>query len=641
MPVTDDVEPLFRQATELHRAGRVGEAEAMLRAIVAVNPDHAGTLFRLGMIEHRRGQLEEAQAFLLRASRIDAREPVYPYTLGLVLHDMREFRGAAASYREATRRRPDFAEAWNNMGLALQDGGNLGAAAEAMEQALAVRPGYESAAGNLANVRNAQGVALASEERVGESLARFREAWRLRPQSLGAAIRATLTLPAVYTSAEEIERARAGYARGLDELVAASPSFAALDRSALLEGITHSNFLLAYQGCDDRALQSRYGDFVVSLLERVAPEWTRALPRAPVAGRKIRVAFVSRFFFECTAGRYFKRWITALDHARFEIVVYSLAPNEDTLTAGIRAASDRFVATKGSSVGVVAEMIRDAAADVLVYPELGMDAPTFALAVLRLAPIQCAGWGHPVTSGLPTIDYFLSAAAMEPLDAQAQYRERLVLLDGIGTSYPRPKVPSAASRASLGLPEGRTLFLFPHSPFKIHPDTDALVARVLHADPRGTLVMFEGQNAAATQKVVARLRAAIGDDPARLVRLPVKEHDDYLRVNLACDAMLDARHWSGGNTTLDALACGLPVVTWPGESMRSRQSAGMLTLCGVPQLVARDGDEYAAIAARLIGDSAWRTEVGAAIGAGSSALFDRPEPIVALAEFLERVARAA
>jgi CRISPR-associated protein Csy1 len=635
-----DVDPLFRQATELYRAGRLGEAEAMLRAVIGVAPDHAGALYRLGIIEHRRGQLEEAQALLTRASTADTREPVYPYTLGLVLHDLKDFGPAAASYREATKRRPDFAEAWNNMGLALQDGNNLGAASEALEQALRVRPGYEAAIRNLANVRNAQGVALANEDRIDEAIARYREAWRMRPQSLGAAIRAALTLPAVHRSADEIETARAGYARGLDELVAALPSFAGLDHRATLEGLTHTNFLLAYQGRDDRALQSRYGDFAAALLARTAPDWVRPLPRLAVVGRKIRVAFVSRLFFECTAGLYFKRWITELDRTRFEIIVHSLAPREDRVTAEIRAASDRFVLT-AASVAVIAEMLREAAPDIIVYPELGMDAQTFALAALRLAPVQCAGFGHPVTTGLPTIDYFLSAAAIEPPNAQAQYRERLVLLDGLGTSYPRPNLPAPKSRAWLGLPEAGTLYLYPHSPFKIHPDSDALVARVLAADPAGTLVMFEGQNAAATRKVVERLRAAIGGDASRLVVLPVRSHDEYLRINLACDMLLDARHWSGGNTALDALACALPIIAWPGDTMRSRQTAAMLTLCGVPQLIARDAEDYVAIAARLAGDAAWRAEIKAVIAAGSDALFDRPEPIASFAQFLERAVGAS
>ena len=81
--------------------------------------------------------------------------------------------------------------------------------------------------------------------------------------------------------------------------------------------------------------------------------------------------------------------------------------------------------------------------------------------------------------------------------------------------------------------------------------------------------------------------------------LPQCSHDDYLRINAVCDAMLDTLRWSGGNTSLDALATGLPIVTLPGRFMRGRQSAGMLTLAGLGDQVASDDDDYVRIASRI------------------------------------------
>ena len=99
----------------------------------------------------------------------------------------------------------------------------------------------------------------------------------------------------------------------------------------------------------------------------------------------------------------------------------------------------------------------------------------------------------------------------------------------------------------------------------------------------------------------------------------------------------DARQlrWSGGNTSLDAIACALPVVTLPGAFMRARQSAAMLELVGVPELVARDADDYVAIAARLASDRAWRDDLSARIDRGAARLFDDPAPVEALAAALE------
>jgi CRISPR-associated protein Csy1 len=98
--------------------------------------------------------------------------------------------------------------------------------------------------------------------------------------------------------------------------------------------------------------------------------------------------------------------------------------------------------------------------------------------------------------------------------------------------------------------------------------------------------------------------------------------------------MLDTLHWSGGNTTLDALACGLPVVTLPGAFMRGRQSAAMLRAVGAGELIARDSDDYRGIAARVVGDRAFRLRMAQTIRGGLGELFDRPEPVRAFAELL-------
>lgn len=266
-----------------------------------------------------------------------------------------------------------------------------------------------------------------------------------------------------------------------------------------------------------------------------------------------------------------------------------------------------------------------------------MDATTFALASLRLAPVQCAGWGHPVTSGLPTIDAMFTAAPMEPDGADAHYRERLVRLPGLGTHYGRPARVARGQRTRFGLPDQATLFLFPQSLFKLHPDNDALVAEVL-GETGAHLVAFEGRHPRLTRAWRARLDRSLDARHVpreRVVVVPQVPHDDYLTIGAACDAMLDSVRWSGGNTSLDAIACSLPVVTLPGAYMRSRQSSAMLAQVGVPELVARDAADYVAIAARLAQDRAWRDELAERIDRGAARLFDDPAPVDAFAAALE------
>jgi predicted O-linked N-acetylglucosamine transferase (SPINDLY family) len=129
-----------------------------------------------------------------------------------------------------------------------------------------------------------------------------------------------------------------------------------------------------------------------------------------------------------------KGWIENLDLERFELVVFSLAGSGDGVTAFARARSDTFVSGPKSLHQWVESILKQNPA-ILIYPAVGLDEVTTQLASLRLAPVQMNAWGHPDTSGLPTIDYYLSADCFEPENAQENYSETLVRLPNLGNPY--------------------------------------------------------------------------------------------------------------------------------------------------------------------------------------------------------------
>ena len=73
--------------------------------------------------------------------------------------------------------------------------------------------------------------------------------------------------------------------------------------------------------------------------------------------------------------------------------------------------------------------------DILIYLDIGMNPKIQILSSLRLAPIQCNTWWHPVTSGFKYIDYFLSSELMENHNSQRHYTEKLINLPGLGIDY--------------------------------------------------------------------------------------------------------------------------------------------------------------------------------------------------------------
>ena len=689
-----------------HQSGNLAAAQASAARAIAVGGEKPGFLLLEGGVLHDRGDLAGAEDRFTRLVRMKPDWLAGHFELGRLHLDMGRPDLALADFQAATALDGKHVRAWNGVGMALQSLQRVDDAMRTFAFVLSLAPQDPMAHFNLARLynlksdpkralehaqvsarfnpghvetwlllgdlhrgqrefeparvayatavqtapqharaKNAYAELLAETGRYDEAKQVYRDVWAADPGSLKAALGANLLLPHVYTSIEHLEEVRRAYAGGLERLHEAAGGFRYPSPDRALADARWTNFYLAYQGRADRELQVRYGELMRGVLEPAMPQFFAPRPRRAPRER-IRVGFLSHFFFNCTAGRYFSSWITRLDRTRFESFVYYTHDWMADDSKAIAAACDTFRHLPGRPLFTLAQQVAGDDLDILVYPELGMHPDTFALANLRLAPVQCAGWGHPTTTGLGEIDWFISCADMEPADGADHYAERLALLPGLGTYYKTPSAAPQGTRADFGLPDDRTLYLVPQSLFKIHPDNDDLVARVLERDAHGVAVMFASNHDSVTQAFATRLARALRrrgvDLNERVLFLaPNLPHGAYLRLNELADVMLDTLHWSGGNTSLDALACGLPVVTLPGGLMRGRQSQAMLRTLGMAELIAADTEGYVAAATRLGGDAEERRVLSQRILARRGELFEREEPVRALQDFIERAAREA
>jgi predicted O-linked N-acetylglucosamine transferase (SPINDLY family) len=121
--------------------------------------------------------------------------------------------------------------------------------------------------------------------------------------------------------------------------------------------------------------------------------------------------------------------------------------------------------------------------------------------------------------------------------------------------------------------------------------------------------------------------------------LPRQDWDNYISLNLVSDVFLDTLGWSGCHTTLDAIACKLPVVTFPGEFMRGRQSYAILKRLEVTETIASDEEEYIEIAVRLGKDREWRSSIVEKISQRHEYLYDDKTCVAALEDFYQSVVR--
>jgi predicted O-linked N-acetylglucosamine transferase (SPINDLY family) len=365
----------------------------------------------------------------------------------------------------------------------------------------------------------------------------------------------------------------------------------------------------------------------------------------PGLGEPIRVGFLSSFFYSHSNWKIpLKGWLSGLDKRRFQVFGYHLDHTTDHETALAKGFCHRFVHDLPPVLDPWAKAIRADRLHVLVIPGIGLDALTHRLAALRLAPVQAASWGHPDTTGLPTIDHYLSSALMEPPDGDAHYTERLIRLPNLSIAYePLALAPAAVSRADIGVADDAIFYWCCQSLFKYLPRYDWVFPRIAAAVPEARFVFIKyNRGDAVTQIFRERLNAAFaaaGLDAARYcVFLPPMDMARFAGVGRLADVFLDSLGWSGCNSTLEALAGDLPVVTMAGDLMRGRHSAAILNMLGLPELIAETPDGFVELAIRLGRDPEARQGLRVRITRDKHRLYRDHAAIDGLARYLEDAA---
>ena len=649
----------------LEDAGRADDAERAYRAALAVAPGNSYALFNLGRLAYLRGQTGTA---LERLSEALSRKPDFAEA-HVVLANVHEALGddAAAVHglEAALRLRPDYEGALRNLALLCVklgdrcfDEGRLAEARAHYQHAATLQPALAAAHAGLGNVCIAElvpedavrhyrraleldarhvhvhvnlGNALVGLGRATEGRACYETALVLDPENVEARwCRAISTIPALRQSADELAHAREAFAAEI----------AALDRWFDPERTAQGHrvvglrqpFWLAYQEERNVELLRPYG----ALCARLMGAWPdrRPPPPGPRPAGRIRVGVVSRHLRHHSIWHALvKGWFEQLDRDRFELIAFFLGGEEDDQTALARSRAARFE-TGPRRMEQWVDAILANRPDALLYPEIGIDQMTLKLAAQRLAPLQATSWGHPETSALPTIDCYFSGEAFEPEGAEANYAEELISLPHLGC-HVRPETARPEVRLGpLGLDRSAPLLICPGTPFKYAPEHDALLVRIARELGPSRFVFFHHgmpELSDRLQRRIAAAFAAAGLDAAAHVRLlPWLSRSAFLGLMQQADVFLDTVGFSGFNTALQAIQCGLPVVTREGRFLRGRLASGILRRLGLHELVAQDEDRYVALATRLCRDAAYRGSLRVRMAAIQHVLFEDLAPIRAL-----------
>jgi predicted O-linked N-acetylglucosamine transferase (SPINDLY family) len=680
----------------LRALGRFGEAAEAFRAAIALKPGYSEAMNNLALTFRESGNLMEAVEAFRQASDSHPGNFQARVNYGMALHESGQFAEAESAFAGLIAAKPDLPDAHNGLGLALLGLGRPVEAEAAFRKVLALLPSALAAMNNLSLALKAQnrteeaekilreslviapdtpellinlGALLKERDRIGDAIEAFTKALPLSPNNAelifdlaecnwisgrfdlsqdywrlahglksrcfaASALRLASAMPIIPESVAQIEARRANMSSELDRLAAEGLHF----DDPLAEKLG-TNFYLAYHGKSDLELQKKTASLLLkscSSLGFVASHCAK-----PRQNGKIRVGLCSAHFNDHTMGHLWRGNVENLPRENIELVLIHALAKQDAIREAFDKAADGVIQLP-SGLAEARSAVASLELDVLHYPDLGMDRLTWFMAHSRLAPAQSTWCGHPDTTGLPHMDYFITPMDMEPQGGAAHYSERHVGFASLFTNLIRPPFPEGElSRADFGLPEKGSLYACPQALFKFHPDFDPYLAEILKRDEGSHLVIISGIHSLWSKLLKARIAQHLPDGERRLIFLDPMPRAKFRALLRMVDAVLDTPYFSGGFSNFEALAMHVPVITWPQAFMRCRVTLAAYRRIGVTECIAESPEDFVDLAIRCANDRDWRSGLNKRISESVPVLFEDQEPPKEFARFFFEAGMAA
>ena len=300
------------------------------------------------------------------------------------------------------------------------------------------------------------------------------------------------------------------------------------------------------------------------------PDLNQKFPINYTDNEKIKIGFVSEYFKNHTISKLFKGLILNLDNSLFDIYIFHLDNgkeiDEEYLTHEKNGKLKIFKLPKLFKEKI--NTILSQNLDLVFYPDIGMSTQLFYLTFLRLAKYQITSWGHPETTGNPNIDYFLSSKLLE-IDfdsAKNHYTEELILMDHLPMYFFKPKIKKIDDDELVS----KNIYSCPQTLFKIHPDFDNVISKILKNDKNAKIYFIKGKEISFTKKTFERLKKKVGIDIDKITFLDPMTTKEYINHCGRASVLLDPFYFGAGNSFHESMFYGTPTISKPNQFMRSK-----------------------------------------------------------------------
>jgi protein O-GlcNAc transferase len=545
---------VMQRAVNLHRAGKLGDAEPLYLSIPQSSPDYADALHMLGVIASQKGKHLEAIPLLEKSALLRPTAETFA-NLGAVFVTAKKFDQAVIAYRNGIKLNATNASLHSALAHVLITAGDLESAIESCRIAIAIDDQLYSGHANL-------GAALLHGGQFPETIQSYRAASRCQ-------------------GAKETTHSYLLF--GLNQ-----------DPEATGETIL----------AEHREWARRHSAKSI---------FSHDQNRRPV--ERLKVGYVSSDIRAHSVVRFLEPILACHDPKSVEVFVYAHVDEPDDVTLRLSRLSPHYRDIHTLSDEQAAVQIQLDKIDILVDLSGHTADNRLPIFAHKPAPIQVSYLGYPGTTGLSTIDYRLTDGYADPPGmTESHHSEKLIRLPDTFLCF-RPHLQSPSVTALPAISSGSITFGSFNNFSKMNAAIVELWSKLLHRVPNSQLLIkARSLNDPATRQ---RLLNAFADQGIAAERIQLHPGQpkiaDHLQVYGRVDIALDTYPYHGTTTTCEALWMGVPVVTLAGNRHISRVGVSILNNIGLPELIAKTSDEYVEIAAKLANDRQGLAEMRATI----------------------------
>ena len=406
--------------------------------------------------------------------------------------------------------------------------------------------------------------------------------------------------PIIKLSNDEIKKTRLEIEKNIKKVIEDTKEYNFNIDNHLIKPL---QFGLSYDQFDNLELNKK----CVNFYKKIYPELNKINNINNTSSSKIKIGFISDYLTDHTIGKLFKGIILRLDQKKFDVIVFHTEKTKNgSILKQLKDAEHQGLIKNyflPDSFNEKQKIILKEKLDILFYPEIGLSIQLYYLSFIKLATYQITSWGHPETTGNPSIDYFITSKLIETNEGQKNFSENLILLDYLPMYYYTPSIKNEIDKKALSQ---NNFYSCPQTLQKLHPEFDLIIGEILAQDKKAIIYFIKDANNVLFKKIIERFKKNKKIDLERIKFLDGLNWEEYINHCGEVSVLLDPIYYGAGNSFYESVYYGTPTITMPTQYTKSRLVLGAYNQIDISDLdfnpITKSVNEYVEKAIQISND---------------------------------------